>query len=215
MASSTSVIVLGSSASPFTGGTLAYTGSSTTFSKGFTVDTSSEIDVATSGQTLTLNTSGGAIALTMSGSAGALTFGGAGNTTVATNITDGGGNFQGGVTMAGTGTLTFSNTNAYAGPTTVNGGTLVEDFTQFGSSQTSTPSNYIGPTAGLFGGSTTSTLVLGGGTLQHAGSCQWGDLFQSRNDIRRQRYHDYGSRLRLAWWSASPSAAVSVDPSCR
>ena len=103
--------------------------------------------IASDADLLTLNVaSGSAITGTYN-----LNFSGAGNTTVADPISTS----SAILTKDGTGTLTLSATNTYAGTTTVNEGTL--SFAAFGSN-------------GFAGSNGNGTLVLGGGTLQYTGS---------------------------------------------
>ena len=103
--------------------------------------------IASDAGLLTLNVaSGSAITGTYN-----LNFSGAGNTTVADPISTS----SAILTKDGTGTLTLSATNTYAGTTTVNEGTL--SFAAFGSN-------------GFAGSNGNGTLVLGGGTLQYTGS---------------------------------------------
>ena len=95
------------------GGTLRYTGDTASTDRGFTVNAAGgEIDVVTSGKTLTINTTGIA-------TAGTLTLGGAGNTTISSAISG-----AGGVTKDDAGNLTLSGANTYSGATNINGGRL-------------------------------------------------------------------------------------------
>ena len=106
-------------------GTLAYTGNTATYTRGFTLAAGGgEVDVTIAGQTLTVAT--GAIT---SASNGSLTLGGGGSTTITSALSLG----TGGVTKTGSGTLNLDNaTQSYniltasAGTTNVNGtlGTL-------------------------------------------------------------------------------------------
>jgi len=105
----TSAIVLGGSA---TEGTLVYTGSTATLSRGFDVATGGgRIEATLVGQTLTV---AGAIS-----TAGPLTFGGAGNVQVTGGI---GG--SGSLAKSGSGTLILGGTNNYTGTTTISQGVL-------------------------------------------------------------------------------------------
>ena len=79
-------------------------------------------------------------------------------------------NTSGGLTKVGTGTLTLTGTNTYTGATTVNAGTLKEDFTGFGA----TPSNAISPA---------STLVLNGGTFSVLGASTSATTSQTFNGL--------------------------------
>jgi len=95
-------------------GILSYTGTTATYTRGFTVNAGGgEVDVTTAGQTLTIGT--GNITGT-----GLLTLGGAGNTIVNSVIGTG----SGGLTKNGTGTVTLTGSNTYTGTTTVNQGEL-------------------------------------------------------------------------------------------
>jgi autotransporter-associated beta strand protein len=115
LGNATTPIILGSAA---TQGTLHYTGSSASFTRGFTLNGAGggRINVANLGETLTLDTVG------VSGTTGTLTIGGAGNTVINPAVQLG----SGGITKAGTGNLTLNGTNVYSGATNVLGGTLVQ-----------------------------------------------------------------------------------------
>ncbi len=86
-------------------------------------------------------------------SSNTLTISGAGNTTIS-GVLGSGASPTGGLTMAGSGTLTLNGAavNAYTGATTVNGGTLLLDFSNLASG-----TNLI---------NSSSTLALGGGVFQ-------------------------------------------------
>jgi autotransporter-associated beta strand protein len=110
LGNATSAVVLGSAS---TKGTLSYTGNDATFTRGFTINAGGgEIDVTTSGQTLSIGTNG-------ISDGGALTIGGAGNTSIMSVVSG-----SGPLTKTGSGTLTLSGQNTYTGGTTVNAGAL-------------------------------------------------------------------------------------------
>jgi autotransporter-associated beta strand protein len=112
LGNATSTVTLGSAS---TQGTLAYTGSTATYTRGFTLGGAGggRLDVTTSGQTLTVGTGN------VTGS-GLFTVGGAGNTTISSSLTH-----SGGLTKTDAGTLTLSSTgNTYTGLTDVQAGTL-------------------------------------------------------------------------------------------
>ncbi len=92
-------------------GVLSYTGNNANYARGFTVNAGGgEIDVTTTGQTLTVGTNG-------ISNGGPLTVGGIGDTTISSAISG-----TGSLTKIGTGTLTLSGANTYTGGTIVNGG---------------------------------------------------------------------------------------------
>src|SRR5438445_189767 len=110
LGNATSAVVLGASS---TSGLLSYTGNSATYIRGFTVNAGGgEIDVTTSGQTLTVSSSG-------ISNSGTLTIAGAGDMTVSSVVSG-----TGSLTKSGTGTLMLSGANSYSGATTVAAGTL-------------------------------------------------------------------------------------------
>jgi autotransporter-associated beta strand protein len=113
LGNATSSVTLGSAGAQ---GTLSYTGSSASYTRGFTIGGAGggRLDVTNSGQTLTVGT--GAVT-----GSGLFTVGGAGNTTITSSLTH-----TGGLTKEGAGTLTISGTgHTYTGATNVNAGTLV------------------------------------------------------------------------------------------
>lgn len=113
LGNATSSVTLGSSGAQ---GTLSYTGSSDTYTRGFTIGGSGggRLDVTTSGQTLTIAT--GAVT-----GSGTFTVGGAGDTSISANLTH-----SGGLIKTDSGTLTISGTgNTFTGNTDVNQGKLV------------------------------------------------------------------------------------------
>ncbi|CAN5347399.1 hypothetical protein BH09VER1_BH09VER1_28040 [soil metagenome] len=112
-------------------------------------------DFTFKGTTKNLNLGTGAVTLTGGSrqvTVNALTL------TVAGVIGDGGNGY--GLTKAGAGGLTLSNMNTYTGATTVDAGTLTENVSVISGSLSNSASDYI---------STSSTLVLGGGTYVLAG----------------------------------------------
>lgn len=134
-------------------GTFEYTGSSTSTNRTFSLDPrgTGVISVTTSGQTLTLN---GNLANNNSTGNGSYSFTGLGNVLVNSTISNSSNasSFNG-VVKNGTGTLTLTGNNTYAGATTLNSGALVLDYgTRNGSK--------------LADG---ASLVLGGGSLTLTG----------------------------------------------
>ena len=119
LGNATSAVVLGTSAT--TSGTLSYTGTSATFTRGFSVAGTGRIDTTTAGETLTIATGDISTPLGGTGTTGTITFGGAGNTIVTSNILVG----TGGVTKADIGSLTLAGANDYLGATAVNVGTML------------------------------------------------------------------------------------------
>ena len=109
-----SAVVLGDATNK---GTLAYTGGTATYTRGFTLAAGGgEVDVTTAGQTLTVAT--GAITSATNGS---LTLGGAGHTIITSALALG----TGTVTKTGGGTLTINGMQTYATLTTSGGITNV------------------------------------------------------------------------------------------
>jgi fibronectin-binding autotransporter adhesin len=136
LGSATSAVVLGSAS---TQGTLSYTGASDTYTRGFTINAGGgQVEVATSGQTLTLGT--GAIA-----AAGTFTLSGAGDAIVNSIISG-----AGGFAKSGSGTAALNGTQTFQGGTTITGGVL----------KASADSNF-----GTAPGSPADNLTLNGGTL--------------------------------------------------
>ena len=151
-------MVLGSAS---TTGLLSYTGNSATYTRGFTVNAGGgEIDVTTSGQTLTIGTGGLA-------DAGLLTIGGAGNTSISSIVSG-----AGGLTKTGAGTLTLSATNTYTGGTTVSTGVVsVSADANLGASSGSITLNTGGtirPTSNIV--SSRALILTGNGTFDTIGS---------------------------------------------
>ncbi|MCY2989631.1 MAG: autotransporter-associated beta strand repeat-containing protein, partial [Planctomycetota bacterium] len=110
LGNATTAVVLGGTS---TSGILSYTGSTATYTRGFTLNAGGgELDVTASLQTLTVAT--GAIT-----AGGLLTIGGAGNTSISSVISG-----AGGLTKTGSGTLTLSGSNTYTGNTTITQGTV-------------------------------------------------------------------------------------------
>jgi len=119
-----SAVVLGDATNT---GTLSYTGNSASFTRGFTVNAGGgQIDVTTSGQTLTLGT--GAIA-----TSGAFTVGGTGNVSITSNVTG-----TGSLNKTGSGNLTVSGVNTYSGSTNIRNGTITLGVSDTGLRSTST-----------------------------------------------------------------------------
>ncbi|MCX6878880.1 MAG: autotransporter-associated beta strand repeat-containing protein [Verrucomicrobia bacterium] len=124
LGSGSGALVLGDSANA---GVLFYTGTTASFSRGFTVNASGgEIDTTTAGQTLTLST--GNVA-----TGGAFTIGGAGNTSITSNITG-----AGSLNKTGAGILTLSGANTYSGATNIKNGTVVLAVNDSGLKSTTT-----------------------------------------------------------------------------
>ncbi len=110
LGNASSAVVLGDTTNS---GTLAYTGSSTSYTRGFTVNAGGGgFNVITAGQTVTIGT--GNIA-----TAGLFAIGGPGNTTITSNISG-----TGSLVQNGAGLLTLSGSNSYSGGTTINSGTV-------------------------------------------------------------------------------------------
>lgn len=138
-----SAVVLGGATST---GTLSYTGNTATYTRGFIVNAGGgEIDVVTSGETLTIAT--GNIV-----SAGLLTIGGAGDTNI-TSVISG----AGGLTKTDTGTLTLTGANTYTGVTTIAEGTVIAN-TLDASGGSSSLGNAASPV--ILGSATTSGLLI-------------------------------------------------------
>jgi autotransporter-associated beta strand protein/T5SS/PEP-CTERM-associated repeat protein len=136
LGNASSVVTLGTAS---TAGTLSYTGSSSNFTRGFTVGAGGGgFEVTTADQTVTLTTAGVT-------TGGLFTIGGAGNTTVNTVISS-----TGSLAKTGAGTLTLAAANTYSGGTTINAGTLLLSG------------------AGTLGAST-GAVTLAGGTLDLGG----------------------------------------------
>ncbi|MEI7954815.1 MAG: autotransporter-associated beta strand repeat-containing protein [Verrucomicrobiota bacterium] len=124
LGSAVSAVILGDAANT---GWLAFTGSSATFTRGFSVNPGGgEIDTTTAGQTLTLST--GNVA-----AVGAFTLGGLGNTIITSNLTG-----TGSLNKSGTGTLTLSGSNTYSGATNLKNGTLILAVNDTGLKSTTT-----------------------------------------------------------------------------
>ena len=119
LGSASSAVILGDVS---TKGTLSYTGSSVSFTRGFTVNAGGgEVDIATAGQTLTIATGGVA-------TSGVFTIGGAGGTTISSAITG-----TGSLVKTGAGALILSNsTNGYSSGTTISQGLLLVNDTTTG-----------------------------------------------------------------------------------
>jgi autotransporter-associated beta strand protein len=108
-------------------GWLAYTGSSASFTRGFTISAGGgELDTTTAAQTLTLST--GNVA-----ASGAFTLGGSGNISITSNITG-----TGSLNKTGTGTLTLAGSNTYSGATNLKNGTLALAVNDSGLKSTTT-----------------------------------------------------------------------------
>ncbi len=121
---------LGNASSPVTliGGDLSYTGSTATYTRGFTIIGGGEFDVLNGTVTITSS-----LALT----SGSMTFGGAGNTTLSTGfaVPLGGSNT---LTKIGAGNLTLSSSNSSVQPTTampiqISAGTLTQNIASISS----------------------------------------------------------------------------------
>lgn len=135
------------------GGILSYTGSTATYTRGFTIGSGGgEVDVTTSGQTLTSNT-------TLSLANGGFTVGGAGNLTISTTTTTAlsGTNT---LTKNGTGTFEISNTTvdniSGAMPIVINAGTFITNI----STKETTLTNPLGTGQITMTPTTTSTGTI-------------------------------------------------------
>ncbi len=105
LGNATSAVVLGGAAGL---GTLAYTGSTATFTRGFEIGAGGgKIETSTGGQTLTVASG----AITASGADTSLTIAGAGNTTISSAVLLGAA--SGALTKTGTGTLSLSGAQGY------------------------------------------------------------------------------------------------------
>lgn len=110
LGSATSAVVLGGAA---TSGTLAYSGNTASYTRGFSVNAGGGgLETTTAGQTLTLSTGGIA-------TAGRFTVSGSGNTAITSTISG-----TGSLQKTGSGRLAVSGNNSYTGGTTVTSGTL-------------------------------------------------------------------------------------------
>ncbi len=124
LGSAASAIILGDASNT---GTLSYTGSTGSFTRGFTISAGGgEIDTITAGQTLTLST--GNVA-----AGGAFTIGGVGNTSITSNITG-----IGSLNKIGAGNFTVSGTNTYSGGTNIRNGTIILGVDNTGINATTT-----------------------------------------------------------------------------
>ena len=109
----------------------------------------------------------GGVPIVLSGTGGTIqTVGvdGTSNSTILNSTISSSGTGTPGLTKTGTGTLTLGGINTYTGPTTVNGGTLTEDFTKTATSSSSAASNYIAPNSGLVLGGSGTFNINGRGT---------------------------------------------------
>jgi len=112
LGNASSAVVLGDGTNQ---GTLSYTGSTSTYTRGFTVNAGGgQLITSTAGQTLTVATG------SITSSSGTFTVGGAGNTVISSTLSLG----TGGLTKQDTGILTLQAANTFSGLTTVSGGTL-------------------------------------------------------------------------------------------
>ncbi|MEO6846906.1 MAG: autotransporter-associated beta strand repeat-containing protein [Chthoniobacterales bacterium] len=160
LGNTSSAVVLGTAS---TAGILNYTGNSATYTRGFTVnDGGGEVDVATSGQTLTIGTGG-------VNSTGIFTVGGAGNTTINSAISS-----TGGLKKTGAGTLTLGGTNNFSGATTLSTGTITvgSGATLSGSTSALTVNggtlnlnNAVSTTVSSLNGSSGTINLISGATL--------------------------------------------------
>jgi fibronectin-binding autotransporter adhesin len=124
LGSNATAVVLGDASNT---GTLAYTGTSSTFTRGLTVSAGGgEFDTTTSGQTLSLTTAN------VTGT-GAFTIGGAGNTSITSNITN-----TSSLNKTGAGSLTLSGVNTYSGATNIKNGTIILAVNDTGLNSTTT-----------------------------------------------------------------------------
>ena len=166
LGNATSAVVLGGAAGL---GSLAYTGSTATFTRGFEIGAGGgKIETSTGGQTLTVASG----AISASGPDTSLTIAGAGNTTISSAVLLGAA--SGALTKTGTGTLSLSGAQGYrtltasAGTTNLNGsftgGTATVNAnatTNIGASQTLSALNIGSGTTVTF---TQSPAAFGGGS---------------------------------------------------
>ena len=163
LGNATSAVVLGDATNK---GTLSYTGSSVSYTRGFTVNAGGgEIDTTTSGQTLSIS---GAIT---SATDTSLTIGGAGNTTIATAVALGA--TTGLLTKSGAGVLNIdSGAQTYATLTTTAGAGVTNVSTAIGTGTTvnanSTMNFYASQTLGALNIAAGVEVTFGDG-LQFAG----------------------------------------------
>jgi autotransporter-associated beta strand protein/T5SS/PEP-CTERM-associated repeat protein len=148
LGAATSAVVLGGAS---TSGTLAYTGNTASFTRGFTVNAGGGgVETATAGQTLTLST--GTIT-----TAGRFTVSGSGNTAITSTISG-----TGSLQKSGSGRLAVSGSNSYTGGTTVTSGTLsVQHNNALGTGAVNVGGGTLAVESG-FGIS--NSVVLSGGT---------------------------------------------------
>jgi fibronectin-binding autotransporter adhesin len=179
LGNASSAMTLGSAALE---GRLEYTGNSTTYTRGFTIDGAGggRLDVATAGQTLTVGTNN------VSGT-GAFTVGGAGNTRIESQLTH-----TGSLAAVGTGNLTLTGNNTYAGGTKVERGATVS----------AQHNNALGSGA--------VTLISGSSLLATNGITIGNDMITGQSSNYTQNFNTIASGMPVGWGVYTGASSSSL-----